>query len=93
VLRGIFVAERGSSSRRAVLEAKFDDIINIMYLLDSQLAFTCFKCVACNLNNLPKFHPEEINIAAIVDRQARVNASIQDTSSRFTFWRPIKIYF
>jgi hypothetical protein len=61
------VAERRSSSTRAAHEAEIDDIINIIDILDLQSGFDRFKFVASNFDNLPKFGPEEINIAAIVD--------------------------
>jgi hypothetical protein len=38
--------------------------------------------VASDLDNLPKFGPEEINIAAVVNRQARVDASVQDIACK-----------
>ena len=37
--------------------------------------------VAANLDVLPRFGPEEINIAAIVDRQARVESAINEMST------------
>jgi len=76
------VADRRSSSTRASHEAEIDDIFNLIDILDLQSEFSRVKFVACNLDNLPKFGPEEINIAAVVNRQARVEASVQDISSR-----------
>ena len=76
------VADRRSSSTRASHEAEIDDILNLIDILDLQSEFSCVKFVACNLDKLPKFGPEEINIAAVVNRQAKVEASIQDISSQ-----------
>lgn len=36
--------------------------------------------VASNLDNLPKFGPEEFNLATVVDRQVRADAAIKDIS-------------
>jgi len=37
--------------------------------------------VACNLDNLPKFCPEELNLAAVVDRQLRTEATVSYLSA------------
>ena len=37
--------------------------------------------VSVNLDNLPKFGPEEFNLAAVVDRQVRNEAAIKDMSA------------
>jgi len=63
-------------------EAEIDDILNLIDILDLQSEFNRFKFVACNLDNFPKFGPKEINIAAVINRQAIVEASVQDISSR-----------
>jgi len=75
------VADQRSSLTRASHEAEFDEILNLIDILDSQSEFIRLKVVASNLDNLPKFGPEEINIAAVVG-QARVEASVQDILSR-----------
>jgi hypothetical protein len=77
-----FVSERRNSATRAAHEAEIDDIVNIIDILDLHGVFDGHKFVACNLDNLPKFGPEELNIAAVVDRQVRVEASIKDISSK-----------
>ena len=75
-----FLAERRSSTTRAAHEAEIEDIVNIIDVLDSSGVFDRIKFVASDLDNLPKFGPEEINIAAVVERQVRVEASINDIS-------------
>lgn len=77
-----FVAERRNSTTRAAHEAEIDDIVNIIDALDLQGVFDSRKFVAWDHDNLPKFGPEEINIAAVVDRQVRVEAAIQDISAK-----------
>jgi len=64
------VTDRRSSSTRTSHEAEIDDILNLIHIVDLQSEFSRFKFVACNLDNLPK----EINIAALVNRQARVES-------------------
>jgi len=76
------VADRRSSSTRASHEAEIYEILNLIDILDLQSEFIRFKFFAFNLDNLPKFGPEEINIAVVVNRQARVEASVQNISSR-----------
>ena len=61
-------------------EAETDDIVNIIDALDLQGVYDKCKFVASNLDNLPKFGPEELNVAAVVDRQVRTEAAIQDIS-------------
>ena len=73
-----FAADRRNSATRASHEAEMDDIINIFDFLDLQGCFTNCKFVAYNLDNLPKFGPEELNLAAVVDRQLRTEATVTD---------------
>jgi len=61
------VADQRSSLSRESHEAEIDDILNLIDILDLQSEFSCFEFIACNLDNLPKFAPEEINIAAVVN--------------------------
>lgn len=75
-----FLAERRSSMTRAAHEAEIEDIINLIDILDSSGVFDRIKFVASDLDNFPKFGAEEINIAAVVERQVRVEASINDIS-------------
>jgi len=76
-------AERRSSSARPAHEAETDDIIGIFDTLDIRKNWTesLIGHVAANLDALLKFGPEEINVAAVVDRQVRVEASIKDISA------------
>ena len=74
------LAERRDSSVRAAHEAEIDDILGLFDLLDNQNVINV-KFVAANLEVLPKFGPEEINVAAIVDRQVRVEATVDSLSA------------
>ena len=50
-------------------------------LLDLKNELVGVIFVASNLDNLPKFGPEEFNLAAVVDRQVRADAAIKDMSA------------
>ena len=67
-----------SSPVRPAHEAEVDDIIGIFAILDLQHELNGITFVAANLDASPKFGPEEINVAAVVDRQVRVEAAIKD---------------
>ena len=77
-----FVAERRSLSTRASHEAEIDDVINVIDILDLQSEFDHLKFVPGNLDELPKFGPEKINIAVFVERQVLAEASSKDISSK-----------
>ena len=70
------VADRRNSTTRASHEAEMDDIISLCDVLDLQGSFINCKFVAGNLDNLPKFGPEELNLAAVVERQLRTEATV-----------------
>ena len=69
-------ADRRNSTTRAAHEAEMDDLIAIFDILDLQEALKGYIFVAVNLDNLPKFGPEEINVAVVVERQVRTEAAI-----------------
>jgi hypothetical protein len=48
-------------------EADMNDILCTLDLLDLQGGFANCKFVAFNLDNLPKYDPEEINLAFVVE--------------------------
>jgi hypothetical protein len=73
-------AERRSSSARPAHEAEVEDICGIFDALDTLNVLMNCTFVAANFDNLPKFGPEELNIAAVVDRQVHTDATIRDMS-------------
>ena len=75
------VAERRNSTTRALHEAEIDDIVGIFNVLDMQNALRQHLFVSCNLDNLPKYGPEEINSAALAEKQARTEAAISSLAS------------
>jgi hypothetical protein len=76
------LSDRRNSSSRPAQEAEVDDIIGIFDILD-QLdgVLSGVSFVAANLDSLPKFGPEELNLAAVVDRQVRTDSAIKDLST------------
>jgi hypothetical protein len=74
------IAERRNSSVRSAHEAEVDDICGIFDLLDTLKVLNNCTFVAANLDNLPKFGPEELNITVVVDRQVHVEATVKDMS-------------
>lgn len=74
----VSAADRRNSATRASHEAEIDDIINICDVLDLEDCFNNCKFVASNLDNLPKFGPEELNLGAVVDRQLRTEATVTE---------------
>jgi hypothetical protein len=77
----LLTAERRNLSTRTAHEAEIDDILGMFDFLDTTKAFGNHLFAARNLDNLPKFGPEEMNLAAIVDRQVHMEVSIQNVSA------------
>jgi hypothetical protein len=75
------VGRRGSSSRPQH-DAEVDDIIAAMDYLDNKDAFGNYLLVAINLENLPKYGPEEINICSVVDRQVTSDRIVDTLKDR-----------
>ena len=75
-----FLADRRNSATRSAHEAETDDIIGMFEVLDLKGDLGGLTFVASNLDNLPKFGPEEFNLATVVDRQVRADAAIKDIS-------------
>lgn len=72
------LSERRSTTARSAQEAEVDDVIGIFDTLDAQGALENVMFAAVKLDNLPKFGPEEINVASVVERQARVESTMND---------------
>ena len=68
-------AERHKSSARTVKEAELDDIFGIIDFLDVNSKMnTVFAAV--NLERIPKYSPQDINMTAIVDKHVELGTSI-----------------
>ena len=80
-----FLADRRDSSTRTAKEAEIEDILSICDVIDFHDAFANYIFVAANLENLPKYGPEELNVAAVVEKQAKMEvhlASIETSVER-----------
>ena len=73
-----FVNERRSSSQHSASEAEADDIIHILEVLDNDNALQNVKFAALQLDRVPKYDPEEINVCAVVDRQVHTDTVLGD---------------
>jgi hypothetical protein len=62
-------------------EAEIDDFLDIVDVVDLHNAFVNGRCVASNLDNLPKYGPEEMNLASIVERQLRTETTVKDMAT------------
>lgn len=83
------LSERRSSTVRAAHEVEMDDIIGILDILDTQCAIDNVIFVAANFEIMPKFGPEEINIASVVERQSRVEFALNDVSASINELRSV----
>ena len=75
------LSDRRNSSSRPAQDAEVDDIIGIFDALDLPGVLNGVSFVAANLDSLPKFGPEELNLAAVVDRQVRADSAIKDLTT------------
>ena len=60
---------RRQSSVRSAHDAEAEDIIRIMELLDNQDDLKKVRFAATNLDRLPKYGPEELNVCSVMDKQ------------------------
>jgi len=87
-LTGNTWTERQSSTSRAAHEAEIDDILVIFDTLDVHNTLEGYLFVGTNLSSLPKFGPEEMNIAAITDRQVHMEEAVRELSSNISALKP-----
>lgn len=76
----LLMDRRGSTTRPAQ-EAELDDILGLLDLLDEQRLLHDVQFVAAELDRLPKFGPEELNVCAVVDRQQKSDAVVSRLSN------------
>ena len=69
--------ERRSSTVRPAHEAELEDILEAMDLLDMRHMLAQHQFVAANLDILPKYGPEELNLGTVVDKQVKAEATIE----------------
>jgi hypothetical protein len=74
-------AERRNSTMHAEHEAELDDILGIFQVHDLQRALQGCLFVVSNLDKMLKFGPEELNLAAVDERQTRFEATVSGLSA------------
>ena len=75
--------ERRSSTSRPAHEAEVDDIVGIFDVVDARNELGRYIFVGANLRLLPKYGPEQLNVAAVVDRQIRTENTVSSLASSF----------
>ena len=78
---GPYVVERRNSAARSAREAELEDIVAIFDAVDLVDGLVDYLFVASDFNRMPKFGPEEINLGVVVDRQIRMEASLNSLST------------
>jgi hypothetical protein len=70
--------ERRSSSARSAHHAEAEDIVGLSNHIDNIGSLHKVKFVAAELDRLPCYGPEELNICTVVDKQVRMEAVVDD---------------
>jgi hypothetical protein len=76
-----FTLDRRNSTARQAHEAEVEDIIAIFDVVDTRNLLMDYLFVASNLQMMPKYGPEEINLAVVVDRQVQMDVAIANLST------------
>jgi len=78
---GQFITERRNSTARSAHEAELDDVLGIFDVADAKQAVDGYLFVASRFDLLPKFGPKEVNLGVVVERQVKMEATIQSLST------------
>jgi len=73
---------RRHSATRSAHDAEIEDIIRMLELLDNMNVLNKVSFVACNLDRLPKYGPEEVNVCTIADKQMRLDNKIVELTNQ-----------
>lgn len=77
-----FTAARRQTSTRPACDAEIDDILGMLETLDALNVLKSVQFVAAQLDRLPKYGPNEVNVCTVVDRQHQIDQEmdvIKDT--------------
>lgn len=77
----VLLTDRRNSTVRSAHEAELDDVISIFDLLDEQHLLDTVVFVAADLERLPKYGPEEVNICSIVHNHQKLSANVDRLSA------------
>jgi len=72
---------RRQSNTRSAHDAEGEDILLILDLLDNKGMITNFRFGAVDLERLPKYGPEEVNLCSVVDRQVSIDRKVDKLQS------------
>lgn len=72
-----YLTERRNSSSRPAHEAELDDVMGILDAADTVHALDGYLFAAANLQIMPSYGPEEINLAVVADRQVKMDGAIK----------------
>ena len=81
-----FATDRRSSSARPAKEAEVDDIANMFTVVDRSGKLDDVRFAAIAYDRLPRYGPEELNVAAVVDRQLRTEQCITDIANKLAIF-------
>jgi len=73
---------RRHSATRSAHDAAIEDIIRMLELLDNMNVLSRVSFSACNLDRLPKYGPEEVNVCTIADKQTRLDNKIVELTNQ-----------
>lgn len=78
-----FLSDRRSSSLRSVREAELGDVIGLFQVIDADPSCLLdgYLFVASDLRAMPKYGPNEINMAFVIDKQSQMESSIESISA------------
>ena len=77
-----FRTERRKSTVRPAHDAETEDVIGIFDVLDRMKALKGATFAAVAIDRIPKYAPEETNIATMVDNQVRLESVVVDMANR-----------
>jgi hypothetical protein len=79
---GQFSSDRRNTSSRPASAAEVDDILGIFELADKACLLQNLRFVPMNLDRVPRFSPEELNIGSVNEKQAILEANINVVCKR-----------
>lgn len=77
----VLLTDRRNSPVRAAHEAELDDLIAMFDTLDEQHLLNSVNFVAINLEHLPKFGPEEVNICTVVSNHQKLSSTVNELAA------------
>jgi hypothetical protein len=76
-----FLTDRRDSTTRSAQEAELDDIFGLLDYTDGQRSLQELHIVASDLNQLPRYDPEELNPGSLIEWQQKLDISIKKLST------------